>query len=185
MHLRILWMTRPCTTYLRADGCGCFDSIMESPAPESQPPQAVAKELALSEGEPAWQRLLDRLPGLKSQFKQASACQPFRHMPAISFRSSTIAGKRWAMLPSAAGFVDPLLSTGFALTLMGIERLAQIIHKHRDSADLGAATAKLCAGNGMRLAGREPADRRAVRDHGQLSGFYRGVALIFCRGQLL
>jgi FADH2 O2-dependent halogenase len=97
---------------------------------------AVAKELALSEGEPAWQRLLDRLPVLKSQFKDAAACQPFRHMPAISFRSRTIAGKRWAMLPSAAGFVDPLLSTGFALTLTGIERLAQIIHDHLDSAGL-------------------------------------------------
>jgi tetracycline 7-halogenase / FADH2 O2-dependent halogenase len=100
--------------------------------------RSVARELALSEGEPAWKRLLDQLPGLRSQFKQASACQPFRHMPAISFRSSAIAGKRWAMLPSAAGFVDPLLSTGFALTLTGIERLAQIIHKHRDSADLAA-----------------------------------------------
>ncbi len=94
----------------------------------------VAKELALIEGEPAWQRLLDRLPGLKSQFKGASACQPFRHMPVVSFRSRTIAGKRWAMLPSAAGFVDPLLSTGFALTLMGIERLAEILH----TADLAA-----------------------------------------------
>jgi FADH2 O2-dependent halogenase len=59
-------------------------------------------------------------------------------MPAISFRSSTIAGKQWAMLPSAAGFVDPLLSTGFALTLLGIERLARIIHKHGDSAELGS-----------------------------------------------
>ena len=96
----------------------------------------MAKELALSEGEPAWQRLLDRLPALKSQFKQASACQPFRHMPAISFRSSTVAGKRWAMLPSAAGFVDPLLSTGFALNLTGIERLAQIIAEDRDADDL-------------------------------------------------
>jgi FADH2 O2-dependent halogenase len=98
----------------------------------------VAAELALSEGEPAWQRLLDRLPGLQSEFKQASACQPFRHMPAVSFRSSTMAGRRWAMLPSAAGFVDPLLSTGFALTLTGIERLAQIIQKRGSSADLAA-----------------------------------------------
>jgi FADH2 O2-dependent halogenase len=96
----------------------------------------VAKKLVLNEGEPAWQRLLGRLPRLQSQFKHASACQPFRHMPAISFRTSTVAGRRWAMLPSAAGFVDPLLSTGFALTLTGIERLAQIIHDHRDSADL-------------------------------------------------
>ncbi len=98
--------------------------------------RGVAEELMLSEGEPAWRRLLERVPALQSLFKHASACQPFRHMPAISFRSSTMAGKQWAMLPSAAGFVDPLLSTGFALTLTGIERLAQIIHNRRDSADL-------------------------------------------------
>jgi tetracycline 7-halogenase / FADH2 O2-dependent halogenase len=89
--------------------------------------EGVARELALSEGEPAWQRLLERLPAVKAQFKQAMACQPFRHMPAVSFRSRTIVGPRWAMLPSAAGFVDPLLSTGFALTLMGIERLGRIL----------------------------------------------------------
>ena len=89
--------------------------------------QAVAKELALSDGEPAWARVLDRVPRLKPQFERAVACQPFRYMPAISFRSGAIAGKRWAMLPSAAGFVDPLLSTGFALTLLGIERLARIL----------------------------------------------------------
>jgi FADH2 O2-dependent halogenase len=57
-------------------------------------------------------------------------------MPAMNFRSGTIAGKRWAMLPSAAGFVDPLLSTGFTLTLQGIERLALIIQKDFDSAEL-------------------------------------------------
>jgi len=67
------------------------------------------------------------VPRLKPQFERAAACQPFRYMPAISFRSGAIVGKRWAMLPSAAGFVDPLLSTGFALTLLGIERLARIL----------------------------------------------------------
>jgi tetracycline 7-halogenase / FADH2 O2-dependent halogenase len=100
--------------------------------------QAVAAELKLSEREPAWRRLLDRLPALRSQFEDAMPCQPLRHMPAVSFRSGTIAGKRWAMLPSAAGFVDPLLSTGFTLTLQGIERLAQILQKGFDSAELSA-----------------------------------------------
>ena len=38
------------------------------------------------------------------------------------------------MLPSAAGFVDPLLSTGFTLTLQGVERLAKILQQ-----DLGSA----------------------------------------------
>jgi tetracycline 7-halogenase / FADH2 O2-dependent halogenase len=98
--------------------------------------QAAAAELKLSEGEPAWRRLLSRLPVLRSQFEHAIPCQPFRHMPSVSFRSGTIAGKQWALLPSAAAFVDPLLSTGFTLTLQGVERLAQILQRDFDSADL-------------------------------------------------
>jgi FADH2 O2-dependent halogenase len=90
----------------------------------------VAEELGLREGETAWQRVLDRVPALRAQFDGAVACQPFRYMPTVGFRSSHIAGGRWAMLPSAAGFVDPLLSTGFALTLMGIERLARILDQY-------------------------------------------------------
>ena len=54
--------------------------------------QAVAKELALSDGEPAWARVLEKVPILKPQFERAVACQPFRHMPVISFRSGAIAG---------------------------------------------------------------------------------------------
>jgi FADH2 O2-dependent halogenase len=96
----------------------------------------MAAELGLCEGEPAWQRVLDRVPGLREQFDGAVACQPFRHMPVVSFRSSSIAGRRWAMLPSAAGFVDPLLSTGFALTLMGIERLGRIVGRGFESDEL-------------------------------------------------
>jgi FADH2 O2-dependent halogenase len=40
------------------------------------------------------------------------------------------------MLPSAAGFVDPLLSTGFALTLMGVERLARILDRYFESDEI-------------------------------------------------
>jgi tetracycline 7-halogenase / FADH2 O2-dependent halogenase len=87
----------------------------------------TARELALSEGEAAWPRVLNRLPKLHEQFKEAAPCQPFRHMPSVSFRSREVAGRRWAMLPSAAGFVDPLLSTGFPMTLLGIERLAHVV----------------------------------------------------------
>jgi tetracycline 7-halogenase / FADH2 O2-dependent halogenase len=93
----------------------------------------VAAELRLREGEVAWQRVLDRVPALREQFDGAVACQPFRYMPVVSFRSSTMAGGRWAMLPSAGGFVDPLLSTGFALTLMGIERLSWILGRYFES----------------------------------------------------
>jgi tetracycline 7-halogenase / FADH2 O2-dependent halogenase len=88
--------------------------------------QQTASQLGLCDGEAAWPRVLDRIPKLRAQFQEASACQPFRYMSSLSFRSRTIAGPRWAMLPSAAGFVDPLLSTGFPLTLLGIERLGRM-----------------------------------------------------------
>lgn len=48
-------------------------------------------------------------------------------MPQLSFLSGFVVAKEWALLPSAAGFMDPLLSTGFPLTLLGIERLARVI----------------------------------------------------------
>lgn len=87
----------------------------------------LAAELGFQEGAASWQRLLDRIPALKAQFANARAERPFAHMPRLAFRSSAIAGERWALLPSAAGFVDPLLSTGFPLTLLGVTRVAEII----------------------------------------------------------
>jgi FADH2 O2-dependent halogenase len=87
----------------------------------------LAAQLRLSEGAAGWERLLDLLPALKVQFAAAKAECPFTHVPRLSFRSSAIAGSKWAMLPSAAGFVDPLLSTGFPLTLLGVTRLAEIL----------------------------------------------------------
>jgi tetracycline 7-halogenase / FADH2 O2-dependent halogenase len=90
----------------------------------------AAGELQFVEGEAAWRRLLCKLPVLRQQFQNARPIQPFTHIPRLSFRSATLTGSNWAMLPSAGGFVDPLLSTGFPLTLLGIERLAFILGEH-------------------------------------------------------
>lgn len=90
----------------------------------------LAKELRLAEGKPAWQRLLDRLPSVREQFADAVECRPFVHQSKLSFFSSKVCGPSWALLPSAAGFVDPLLSTGFPLTLLGVTRLAGMIEAH-------------------------------------------------------
>jgi FADH2 O2-dependent halogenase len=81
----------------------------------------------LRDGVEAWRRILSKIPALQDQFAGAKAERPFVHLPRLAFRSATTAGKRWALLPSAAGFVDPLLSTGFPLTLLGVERLAEIL----------------------------------------------------------
>ena len=90
----------------------------------------LASALNLAEGKPAWDWLLQRLPSVREQFTQAEAQHPFVYAPKLSFRSSTLTGPGWALLPSAAGFVDPLLSTGFPLTLLGISRLAEAIEHH-------------------------------------------------------
>lgn len=93
----------------------------------------AATRLHLDDGEPAFNRLLASIPILKQQFQHAQAERPFTHLKRLSFQSETICGKRWALLPSAAGFVDPLLSTGFPLTLLGVSRLAGILELDRRS----------------------------------------------------
>jgi tetracycline 7-halogenase / FADH2 O2-dependent halogenase len=95
----------------------------------------LANDLDLSKGEAAWSRLLQRIPALKEQFEGAKAVQPFRYIPRVGFRSASIAGDDWVLLPSAAGFVDPLLSTGFPLTLLGVSRLAEVMERHWGAKD--------------------------------------------------
>ena len=97
---------------------------------------AFTSELNFTSGAAAWRRILDSIPALRDQFACARPVRPFTHIPRLSFRSSAITGNRWAMLPSAAGFVDPLLSTGFPLTLLGIGRLAELIEYDLDSSHL-------------------------------------------------
>lgn len=89
----------------------------------------AAARLQLADGEGAWKRLLESIPVLKVQFANAKTERPFTYVPHLSFLSSSLCGEKWAMLPSAAGFVDPLLSTGFPLTLLGISRLAEILEQ--------------------------------------------------------
>jgi tetracycline 7-halogenase / FADH2 O2-dependent halogenase len=96
----------------------------------------LANELRFSEGEPAWRRLLERLPSVREQFSDAKAVVPFVHGKQLSFFSGDAAGRNWVLLSSAAGFVDPLLSTGFPLTLLGIERLAHILETKWQRDDL-------------------------------------------------
>jgi tetracycline 7-halogenase / FADH2 O2-dependent halogenase len=94
---------------------------------------AKALELGLGEGVDAWQALLRRLPAVAAQFSDARMQRDFVHTRKLGFRSEVCTGERWALLPSAAGFVDPLLSSGFALTLLGVTRLAAAIEHDWDT----------------------------------------------------
>lgn len=97
-----------------------------------------AQELGFHDGAPAWDRLLRRLPSVREQFRGAKPVLPLVHRPRLSFRSAIASGPGWTLLPSAAAFVDPLLSTGFPLTLLGIERLARALEEDWGSTRLAA-----------------------------------------------
>jgi len=98
-----------------------------------------ASTLDLERPETAWNELLAQLPSVRRQFERARAILPFAHVPRLAFRAQQIHGQRWAMLPSAAGVIDPLLSTGFPLTLLGIARLLEALETTSAGAQRDAA----------------------------------------------
>jgi FADH2 O2-dependent halogenase len=88
---------------------------------------ALAAELGLADGEGAWRRFLQRFPGIRPHLADARPILPWVHARRLGYRSARVVGPGWALLPSAAAFVDPLFSTGFPLTLLGIHRLGRLL----------------------------------------------------------
>jgi FADH2 O2-dependent halogenase len=88
---------------------------------------AVAARLRFRSGQEGWLNVMRELPSVGEQFASARATMPFVWQPRTSFQSAQVAGRRWALLPSAAGVIDPLLSTGFPLALLGVQRLARLM----------------------------------------------------------
>jgi FADH2 O2-dependent halogenase len=68
--------------------------------------------------------LLERYPTLAAAFADARPLMPIAFLPAIQHRLTRAAGERWALMPHAYAFVDPLFSTGIAWGLRAVERLA-------------------------------------------------------------
>jgi len=138
----------------------------------------LADDVKLAEGEPAWHRLLARYPSIRAQFAGARPIRSFAWMPRLAYRAAQAAGERWAMLPSAAAFIDPLFSTGIPLTLLGIERLARILEGGVDQAGRKARLYTASSGgssdppsyNDATLA---DADRTAQFIAGSYAGFQR------------
>ena len=75
------------------------------------------------DAEALWRALLDRYPTLAKAFADATPLQPLAFRPRLQHRLTRAAGERWALLPHAYAFVDPLFSTGIAWSLRAVERL--------------------------------------------------------------
>ncbi len=74
-----------------------------------------------------WRDEVERFPSLSGWLAQARRTSALQTSGRLQRLVSPAAGRGWAMLPSAAGFVDPLHSAGIAHTLRGIERLARML----------------------------------------------------------
>ncbi len=74
--------------------------------------------------EALWRALLERYPTLGAAFGEAMPLRPLAFQRRLQHRLTRAAGPRWALLPHAYAFVDPLFSTGIAWSLRAIERLA-------------------------------------------------------------
>jgi tetracycline 7-halogenase / FADH2 O2-dependent halogenase len=77
-----------------------------------------------TDSEGLWRELLLRYPTLASAFAESMPLMPIAFRPAIQHRLTRAAGERWALMPHAYAFVDPLFSTGIAWSLRAVERLA-------------------------------------------------------------
>ena len=71
-----------------------------------------------------WSALLRRYPTLATAFADARPLMPMKFRSCIQHRLTRAAEARWALMPHAYAFVDPLFSTGIAWSLRAVERLA-------------------------------------------------------------
>jgi FADH2 O2-dependent halogenase len=86
----------------------------------------IADDRPMYTPEEEWTDLLRRYPSIHDQFSRAKLAS----VPGSIIRTarlqrlvSVAAGETWALLPFAAGFIDPLHSTGIAHTLWAVDRL--------------------------------------------------------------
>jgi FADH2 O2-dependent halogenase len=89
-------------------------------------PRGLASLGGATSEEPAvlWRVLLDRYPTIGRLFGDAHPVTPIGFVPRVQHRLTRAAGTRWALMPHAYAFIDPLFSTGIAWGLRAVERLA-------------------------------------------------------------
>lgn len=138
------------------------------------PPRAAdeggARLEALFESEVA------RSPWMTHLLRDTRRCGPVRAAADYSFRVDRLSGDGWLAIGDAAGFLDPLFSTGAHLAMGGGERAASAIDAALAAGDVGAR-----AFEGFERTMRTAADLFL----GAVQSFYKGElrALLFAQDQ--
>lgn len=66
-------------------------------------------------------------PRLRERFRATEWAVPVRRLDQIGWRVDPVVGVNWARLPHSVGFIDPMFSTGIAWSLVGVERLLDVL----------------------------------------------------------
>jgi FADH2 O2-dependent halogenase len=67
---------------------------------------------------------VQRFPSVARQFADAKPVRPFVASARTQFSSRQVVGDRWCLLPHASDFIDPLFSSGLAVTVFALNALA-------------------------------------------------------------
>src|SRR6478672_4547933 len=88
---------------------------------------AVYKKSGLS-AEEFLQQAIEEQPILMQQMRHAERVTPVRTAADFSYRSTQLTGDRWMLAGDAAGFIDPVFSSGVFLAVLGGEQAADALH---------------------------------------------------------
>jgi len=94
---------------------------------------AVYKKSGLS-AEDFLQQSIEEQPLLLEAMRDAQRVTPVRTAADFSYRSTRLTGARWMLAGDAAGFIDPVFSSGVFLAVLAGERAADALHVVLDQA---------------------------------------------------
>ena len=83
-------------------------------------------------------RVVERFPTIAAGLRGARMIRPMIRTPRVQYRNRTCFGDRFAILPHASAFIDPLFSTGLNLTQAFIRRLVPTLVQALDEDRLDA-----------------------------------------------
>jgi len=78
------------------------------------------------------QRAIEEQPLLLQQMRDAERVTPVRTAADFSYRSTQLTGDRWMLAGDAAGFIDPVFSSGVFLAVLAGEQAADVLHEVLD-----------------------------------------------------
>lgn len=88
--------------------------------------------------EEEFQRIVSRFPSVARHFADARPIRPWIGTRRLQYSASRIVGDRFCLLPHAATFVDPLFSSGLAVTVSAINSIAARLIAARRDGDVSA-----------------------------------------------